>query len=78
LHSLVIEAILTPDRGSAGDQGMRFEAVRAVVHTKGDPVELELGNYASGQLAADLFRGDCCLVIDYPNRRVSATHPTAD
>ena len=56
-------------------QGMKFEAVRAIVHTSGDPLELELGSYASGQLAGDLFRGDCCLIIDYANRRISVTHP---
>jgi len=56
-------------------QGMRFEAVRALVHTQGDPADLELGQYAAGQLAGDLFRGDCTLVIDYPGRRIAAVPP---
>lgn len=50
---------------------MRFQAVRAVVHTAGDPTDLELGKYAWGLLAGDLFRGDCTLVLDYPNKRMS-------
>jgi len=57
-------------------QGMRFESVRALVHTHGDPPDLELGAYAAGLLASDLFR-DCTLVLDYPARRFAAV-PFAD
>lgn len=69
-HALSIAVIL------AAPQGMRFESVRALVHTHGDPPDLELGAYAAGLLASDLFR-DCTLVLDYPARRFAAV-PFAD
>lgn len=55
-------------------RGARFETVRALTHTGGDPPDLALSPHADGALCADLFRG-CTLVLDLGRDRVAVmTH----
>ena len=50
--------------------GIAFQYVRASVHTKGEPQDLELSRYASGLLCSDLIR-NCCFVLDCGRSRIS-------
>lgn len=57
--------------------GGRFETVRALTHTTGDPPDLALSPHADGALCADLFRG-CTLVLDFGRNRIAVLTQQAD
>ena len=57
--------------------GGRFETVRALTHTSGDPPDLALSPHADGALCADLFRG-CTLVLDFGRNRIAVLTQQVD